>query len=132
MSWTAVVSRKRKRSRVSVCEMVAMESSTCVSLIKVIRASLGTLCHSRCFFSSRRRHTRFDCDWSSDVCSSDLHDGHAGGKYGPQPTRMIPVMMRIDDQAHGLGGESGAQCVEHCLHTHRAERRLDQDRKSVV
>src|SRR2546430_4655153 len=24
------------------------------------------------FFSSRRRHTRFDCDWSSDVCSSDL------------------------------------------------------------
>src|SRR5205085_4743041 len=22
------------------------------------------------FFSSRRRHTRFDCDWSSDVCSS--------------------------------------------------------------
>src|SRR2546430_9693670 len=26
-----------------------------------------------CFFvSSRRRHTRFDCDWSSDVCSSDL------------------------------------------------------------
>src|SRR4029434_11325747 len=23
-------------------------------------------------FSSRRRHTRFKCDWSSDVCSSDL------------------------------------------------------------
>src|SRR5688572_10431046 len=29
------------------------------------------------FFSSRRRHTRFDCDWSSDVCSSDL-ESHAG------------------------------------------------------
>src|SRR5256886_13181415 len=31
--------------------------------------------HAVCFiffFSSRRRHTRFDCDWSSDVCSSDL------------------------------------------------------------
>src|SRR2546430_4977808 len=26
------------------------------------------------FFPSRRRHTRFDCDWSSDVCSSDLMD----------------------------------------------------------
>src|SRR5260221_778990 len=25
-----------------------------------------------CFFSSRRRHTRSLCDWSSDVCSSDL------------------------------------------------------------
>src|SRR6266480_7083844 len=24
------------------------------------------------FFSSRRRHTRLTCDWSSDVCSSDL------------------------------------------------------------
>src|SRR5689334_24185816 len=27
------------------------------------------------FFSSRRRHTRWNCDWSSDVCSSDL-DAH--------------------------------------------------------
>src|SRR5260370_37497142 len=27
------------------------------------------------FFSSRRRHTRFKCDWSSDVCSSDLGSG---------------------------------------------------------
>src|SRR3972149_4222699 len=28
--------------------------------------------HQFFFLSSRRRHTRFDCDWSSDVCSSDL------------------------------------------------------------
>src|SRR2546430_15133278 len=36
-----------------------------------------TLCVCSCFFffSSRRRHTRFDCDWSSDVCSSDLMIG---------------------------------------------------------
>src|SRR6266571_8172374 len=27
------------------------------------------------FFSSRRRHTRLTCDWSSDVCSSDLAAG---------------------------------------------------------
>src|SRR5256886_1021908 len=33
-----------------------------------VRASVALLF----FFSSRRRHTRFDCDWSSDVCSSDL------------------------------------------------------------
>src|SRR5690606_40890309 len=26
------------------------------------------------FFSSRRRHTRFSRDWSSDVCSSDLQE----------------------------------------------------------
>src|SRR5688572_25679403 len=29
------------------------------------------------FFTSRRRHTKFDCDWSSDVCSSDLSRGAA-------------------------------------------------------
>src|SRR5690606_40017701 len=28
------------------------------------------------FFSSRRRHTRFSRDWSSDVCSSDLIEPH--------------------------------------------------------
>src|SRR5256886_8764248 len=32
------------------------------------------------FFSSRRRHTRFDCDWSSDVCSSDLKEIRAAQK----------------------------------------------------
>src|SRR5260221_4630452 len=31
------------------------------------------------FFSSRRRHTRSLCDWSSDVCSSDL-EGRVGGQ----------------------------------------------------
>src|SRR5260370_25231757 len=37
-------------------------------------ASLSTVETSSFFFSSRRRHTRFKCDWSSDVCSSDLRD----------------------------------------------------------
>src|SRR2546430_10029749 len=36
---------------------------------------LYVICDSCFFFSSRRRHTRFDCDWSSDVCSSDLYPG---------------------------------------------------------
>src|SRR2546427_118482 len=34
------------------------------------------------FFSSRRRHTRFDCDWSSDVCSSDLGSMAIGATLG--------------------------------------------------
>src|SRR5205085_6161158 len=34
------------------------------------------------FFSSRRRHTRFDCDWSSDVCSSDLAYGLSAAFHG--------------------------------------------------
>src|SRR2546427_7125885 len=34
------------------------------------------------FFSSRRRHTRFDCDWSSDVCSSDLEPARTQRELG--------------------------------------------------
>src|SRR6266487_5542025 len=34
--------------------------------------------HSGFFFSSRRRHTRWTGDWSSDVCSSDLGRGGMG------------------------------------------------------
>src|SRR2546430_1245632 len=51
------------------------------------------------FFSSRRRHTRFDCDWSSDVCSSDL-EGAAGGAEGRarRPTGRAPADFRHDRQ----------------------------------
>src|SRR5256885_11214521 len=34
------------------------------------------------FFSSRRRHTRLQGDWSSDVCSSDLEQPDAGVHHG--------------------------------------------------
>src|SRR5215204_7743400 len=40
------------------------------------------------FFSSRRRHTRSLCDWSSDVCSSDLHRVSADG-LPPARTALI-------------------------------------------
>src|SRR2546430_16111943 len=43
------------------------EKNTAVLLLENSTAKLG----DEFFFSSRRRHTRFDCDWSSDVCSSD-------------------------------------------------------------
>src|SRR2546430_423292 len=86
------LSLRRKRSSPNVVEMAATETITSIILIKLIRVSLGTVRHPRrfkivvidiqitlkqmlrdfIFFSSRRRHTRFDCDWSSDVCSSDL------------------------------------------------------------
>src|SRR5690606_33999180 len=43
------------------------------------------------FFSSRRRHTRFSRDWSSDVCSSDLPRQRAqgvDGRRGVQPREL--------------------------------------------
>src|SRR5580698_3730778 len=61
------------------------------------------------FFSSRRRHTRLTCDWSSDVCSSDLvgplpadydpkedkiERGTANGKYG-QWTKEVGEKLHI-------------------------------------
>src|SRR5256712_12746042 len=67
------------------------------------------------FFSSRRRHTRSDRDWSSDVCSSDLHHGedhdllhddgaraprrrsHRAGRPGPHRRSHVPA------RAHGIG-----------------------------
>src|SRR2546430_4106579 len=39
------------------------------AVVGLVYAAVSISCF---FFSSRRRHTRFDCDWSSDVCSSDL------------------------------------------------------------
>src|SRR2546427_115945 len=41
-------------------------------LLEYMHLRFLLFCFSFFFFSSRRRHTRFDCDWSSDVCSSDL------------------------------------------------------------
>src|SRR5260221_8404173 len=38
----------------------------------VLFAAVLSICSFIFFFSSRRRHTRSLCDWSSDVCSSDL------------------------------------------------------------
>src|SRR2546430_12365263 len=51
------------------------------------------------FFSSRRRHTRFDCDWSSDVCSSDLNLAallHLKGDYaGAEPLYREALHIRL-------------------------------------
>src|SRR2546430_2999416 len=41
------------------------------------------------FFSSRRRHTRFDCDWSSDVCSSDLRGDDLCHPEGGSARRVL-------------------------------------------
>src|SRR2546430_14042127 len=67
------------------------------------------------FFSSRRRHTRFDCDWSSDVCSSDLVPVEAVLPTGTKALvfgnrgdgRFVPREVRV-----GLRGDSLIEIVE--------------------
>src|SRR3712207_7029871 len=43
------------------------------------------------FFSSRRRHTRYWRDWSSDVCSSDLHPAIQKGCHAIEPLRVLKL-----------------------------------------
>src|SRR5690554_5619233 len=47
------------------------------------------------FFSSRRRHTRCGRDWSSDVCSSDLHRaGHLLHRHAARGTACVAARRR--------------------------------------
>src|SRR5215510_10244789 len=67
------------------------------------------------FFSSRRRHTRWPRDWSSDVCSSDLQlvalrptsDVHQGGKPVESGEQLSVDCARLDD-ARPADDERGA------------------------
>src|SRR5688572_32412773 len=76
------------------------------------------------FFSSRRRHTRFDCDWSSDVCSSDL--AGAPRRVGEQPADRSGVGFGIAT----LDEEPAPAILDDLVQS--ADRARHQDRKSVV
>src|SRR6516164_5273335 len=67
------------------------------------------------FFSSRRRHTRWNCDWSSDVCSSDLLPIAGGPEPRPSPGWFRKSGQRPDSVAHlseEPGGGSGPQSMQ--------------------
>src|SRR2546427_6989226 len=72
------------------------ERSRSVSGVMAWWVGVGLVCFIMVvffFFSSRRRHTRFDCDWSSDVCSSDLGDiATARAKY----QEFLHLMAKAD------------------------------------
>src|SRR3989475_9165132 len=62
------------------------------------------------FFSSRRRHTRFDCDWSSDVCSSDLDVNVFGTNYAMRiwmdPAKMEKYALMPSDLVNALNSQN--------------------------
>src|SRR5438477_10229862 len=73
------------------------------------------------FFSSRRRHTRLTCDWSSDVCSSDLVKSQmevgAGNESGDHAGTRERPDVGVGDVVQMVGGG----CVK--LDSQRSEER---------
>src|SRR5690606_39958950 len=61
-------------------------------------------------FSSRRRHTRFSRDWSSDVCSSDLVHGRREATF-PLP----PSTSHHEPAVHFRSGTSAVHQVKHIV-----------------
>src|SRR6478672_13930986 len=59
------------------------------------------------FFSSRRRHTRSDRDWSSDVCSSDLCDRAVEAELAQDREAGQRVMRNGADRADRKSGVEG-------------------------
>src|SRR6266480_7410677 len=55
------------------------------------------------FFSSRRRHTRLTCDWSSDVCSSDLL--HHANEEWMVVLRGRPTLRTPDEERELVEGD---------------------------
>src|SRR3712207_7424065 len=73
------------------------------------------------FFSSRRRHTRYWRDWSSDVCSSDLQEHLGLDVLGAQLARLH--LRRVLPEARGL------QVVQ-VAHNRSEERRVGKECRS--
>src|SRR2546427_520279 len=82
------------RTSVCSCRVARMAASACGRRGAASKSGLFF------FFSSRRRHTIFDCDWSSDVCSSDL--------MPPDAARDLTAYVRrhpeVTAAASGSGG----------------------------
>src|SRR5216683_3926900 len=72
------------------------------------------------FFSSRRRHTRSDRDWSSDVCSSDLALHRRGGRWNEETiSALFPPLAAVWDRKgrHLSGGEQKMLAIARALMT---------------
>src|SRR3712207_7934733 len=83
------------------------------------------------FFASRRRHTRYWRDWSSDVCSSDLDRRRVVG--GQRLDRVLERLALVDRGARGADAhEVGRQPLRRQLERRAGPGRGLVDRKSVV
>src|SRR5438132_2126654 len=80
------------------------------------------------FFSSRRRHTRSLCDWSSDVCSSDLP--YPRGWLGEALTLLAfngPAATADSLLAAAVAGRSGWYRIHELRAVRSEERRVGKE-----
>src|SRR5690606_39475106 len=82
------------------------------------------------FFSSRRRHTRFSRDWSSDVCSSDLAREVIIGFGHPVYTVSDPRNVVIKRVAASLAAEAGSTRMFDIAERRSEERRVGKECRS--
>src|SRR3712207_607126 len=68
------------------------------------------------FFSSRRRHTRYWRDWSSDVCSSDLQTAFEDFKVVPPGTGIVH-QVNIEHLARTVMVRDGVAYPDTCVGT---------------
>src|SRR6266511_4185285 len=80
------------------------------------------------FFSSRRRHTRFSRDWSSDVCSSDLVLGYERLREAQERVREVRNAVAAEVRGLEAGLPDGAALA---AARHAAEQRLAEARTSA-
>src|SRR5699024_11883339 len=104
-----------------------------LNLVKVrclFKAKIST--YQCFFFSSRRRHTRSKRDWSSDVCSSDLHPAHpADLPHDPGTGRAAgPLSAILPHRLYHEDSRYSDFCHRVWPHSRDLSRR--EDRKSVV
>src|SRR6266700_1159221 len=94
------------------------------------------------FFSSRRRHTRFSRDWSSDVCSSDLEAflDLAGTErvHGMAPAKVLARFAQMVEREIGITVSVGLSCnkflakIASDLDKPRGFAALDQDEARIM
>src|SRR5256886_3475945 len=82
------------------------------------------------FFSSRRRHTRFDCDWSSDVCSSDLPKTSVLNQF--QQSHDVRNLFVVDGSSHVSASCQNPTWTIMALAWRSCDHLAEEDRKSVV
>src|SRR5258707_5521510 len=100
-------------------------------MLRLAILNIGALPLRLFFFSSRRRHTRYWRDWSSDVCSSDLVEVRGSDGLQPRP-RLEIARLELAASGSPVNGYAVGRPGQVHLSIEIEIARGWRDRKSVV